>query len=100
MASLGEPSEPSTFVRQSTSSQAARYGLHGCPPRSGTFQPLRAREGHAERGSAVGFSEVFGGRPICRRGFLAGVLLHFGLRSYPFEVRLHAPPMDRIWTRR
>ena len=25
--------------------RSARYGLHGCPPRSSTFQPLRAREG-------------------------------------------------------
>lgn len=30
--------------------------------------------------------------------FLAGVVLYLGPRSYTFEDRLHAMPMDRIWT--
>jgi hypothetical protein len=53
MASLEEPSEPSTFVSSKCLAEGQRgMGVHGYPPRSGTFQPLRAHEGHAtkERG--------------------------------------------------
>lgn len=30
--------------------------------------------------------------------FLAGVVLYTGPRSYPIEDRLHALPVDRLWT--
>lgn len=29
--------------------------------------------------------------------FLAGIVLHTGTRSYTFEDRLHAMPIDRLW---
>ena len=30
--------------------------------------------------------------------FMAGVVLYTGTRSYTFEERLHAMPIDRLWT--
>jgi len=29
---------------------------------------------------------------------VAGVVLHLGTRSYTYEDRLHAMPVDRLWT--
>jgi uncharacterized protein len=30
--------------------------------------------------------------------FLAGIVLYTGERSYTFDDRLHAAPVDRLWT--
>lgn len=30
-------------------------------------------------------------------GFLGGVVLYLGQRSYTFEDRLHVVPVDRLW---
>lgn len=61
------PGHPRSCIRVRRR-RSVRYGLHWYPPRSGTFQPLRAREGHGGRSPGPSESWRLTGWQIRRRG--------------------------------